>query len=324
MSIQDNGYEDGEIIDVIEEEDLPKVKNKVSKETIRTWIKHDPLFEHIQGTSREDELFGPELFDEEGNCILEEKRLYPTSQVTRLFSEVNKDSTLRYYVKPMIDYVFKDIPSANGNTYRFDILAIVRVKMILLLKDDFQVPGLQKLVGITGDIVREERRPPQGELMDERMRRLFELLGAIDQSESLSLDMDEDGKVTLEIDPEKFAERFGELLEKERDVLKQQLLEEIEGVKQLLPGTPDPEEEQEKLKLEAQERELERKSIAQDSEKAAFQRLVKIEIDALEAWKALPDAERMYKSGWWSRPKEDVEKRMDFILEYKKRHGGHS
>lgn len=105
------------------------------------FIQSDSLYEVVKDTSLEEILFTEDYL-----LTLEEKRWYSTPEVADWFG-IN-DGQLRYYIKPFHEYLFtKDTPSSS-TAYRLNIESILKLRMILLLKDEYRVKGLQRLVGL--------------------------------------------------------------------------------------------------------------------------------------------------------------------------------
>lgn len=106
----------------------------------------DPLFQVIQDTPTEHIFLSEPYLDE-----LIEKKYYSTPEVAGWF-EVT-DAQLRYYIKPFEEYLFDGI-ATNPSTptiIRLDFKAILKLRMILLLKDEYRVKGLKRLLCINED-----------------------------------------------------------------------------------------------------------------------------------------------------------------------------
>lgn len=79
------------------------------------------------------------------------KRNTTTPEIASWFDVT--DAQLRYYIKPFEEYLFNG-QSSNPTTatlIRLDFPAILKLRMILLLKDEYRVKGLKRLLRINGD-----------------------------------------------------------------------------------------------------------------------------------------------------------------------------
>ena len=116
-----------------------------NQKKIREILEHDPLFEVLEDTPLEEELYSDEYLSE-----IIEKKYYSTPEIAKWFG-IN-DGQLRYYIKPFHDYLFE--PGENTPTsstaYRLNFKSILKLRMIILLKDEYRVKGLKRLVGLDG------------------------------------------------------------------------------------------------------------------------------------------------------------------------------
>ena len=55
---------------------------------------------------------------------------------------------LRYYLKPFEQYIFDNASPNTNSNIRLNLPAILRLRMILLLKDEYRVRGIKLLLGI--------------------------------------------------------------------------------------------------------------------------------------------------------------------------------
>ena len=113
---------------------------------IQEVLTNDPLFQVIQETPTE-QLFLSEPYLHE----LIEKKYYSTPEVASWFDVT--DAQLRYYIKPFEDYLFNGKASnpTTATLIRLDFLAILKLRMILLLKEKYRVKGLKRLLRINED-----------------------------------------------------------------------------------------------------------------------------------------------------------------------------
>lgn len=116
------------------------------EQRIKEVLADDPLFQVIQETPNEQLFFSePYLLE------LIEKKYYSTPEVASWFDVT--DAQLRYYIKPFEEYLF-DGQVTNPTTatlIRLDFKAILKLRMILLLKDEYRVKGLKQLLRINED-----------------------------------------------------------------------------------------------------------------------------------------------------------------------------
>lgn len=120
-------------------ERMLKVKN--AKEMVLEIVQGDPLFVVLQHTPLEEILYNDAYLAD-----IDEAKHYTIAEVASWFNST--DAMLRYYLKPFEQYIFDNTtPSANGNI-RLNLPAIVKLRMILLLKDEYRVKGIKLLLGI--------------------------------------------------------------------------------------------------------------------------------------------------------------------------------
>lgn len=116
------------------------------EQRIKETFVDDPLFQVIQETPTEQHFLSePYLLE------LIEKKYYSTLEVASWFDVT--DAQLRYYIKPFEEYLF-DGQAMNPTTatvIRLDFKAILKLRMILLLKDEYRVRGLKQLLRINED-----------------------------------------------------------------------------------------------------------------------------------------------------------------------------
>lgn len=116
------------------------------EQRIQEVLANDPLFQVIRETPTEQHFLSePYLQD------LIEKKYYSTPEVASWFDVT--DAQLRYYIKPFEDYLFNGQASnpTTATLIRLDFLAILKLRMILLLKEEYRVKGLKRLLRINED-----------------------------------------------------------------------------------------------------------------------------------------------------------------------------
>lgn len=117
-------------------------------------VQDDPLFAVICDTPLEEAFLNEEYLKE-----IIDKKYYSTPEVAKWFDIT--DAQLRYYIKPFESYIFDEDAEnpTTANVIRLNLPAILRLRMILLLKDEYKVKGLKKLLGINEDgyVVKQSR-----------------------------------------------------------------------------------------------------------------------------------------------------------------------
>jgi len=122
------------------------------KEKIIEILQDDPLYSVLRDTPLEETLYTDSYL-----ATIIEKKFYSTPEVASWFDIT--DAQLRYYIKPFEHYIFEnkvDTPT-TATVIRLNLLSILKLRMILLLKDEYRVKGLKRLLGIeeNGYIVKE-------------------------------------------------------------------------------------------------------------------------------------------------------------------------
>ena len=113
------------------------------KEKIIEILQDDPLYAVLQDTPLEETLYtDPYLAD------IIEKKFYSTPEVAGWFNIT--DAQLRYYIKPFEHYIFDDMTDnpTTATVIRLNLPSILKLRMILLLKEEYRVKGLKRLLGI--------------------------------------------------------------------------------------------------------------------------------------------------------------------------------
>ncbi len=122
-----------------------------AKEMVLGIVQHDPLFVVIQDSSLEETLYNDSYLAHIG-----ESNHYSISEVAGWFDIT--DAMLRYYIKPFEQYIFDNATNSPNTNIRLNLPAILRLRMILLLKDEYRVRGLKLLLGIddTGQLLKHQ------------------------------------------------------------------------------------------------------------------------------------------------------------------------
>lgn len=114
-----------------------------TKEMVFKIIEHDPLFAVIRNTPLEEVLYRDSYLND-----ISENKYYSTPEVSSWFDITERK--LRYYIKPFELYVFDDskVQPKTTPAIRLNLPAILKLRMILLLKDEYRVNGLKLLLGM--------------------------------------------------------------------------------------------------------------------------------------------------------------------------------
>ena len=122
------------------------------KEKIIEILRNDPLYAVLRDTPLEETLYNDSYLTD-----IIEKKFYSTSEIASWFDIT--DAQLRYYIKPFEHYIFDDMTDTptTATVIRLNLPAILRLRMILLLKDEYRVKGLKRLLAIekNGYIVKQ-------------------------------------------------------------------------------------------------------------------------------------------------------------------------
>ncbi len=123
------------------------------KEKIIEILRNDPLYSVLRDTPLEETLYTDSYLTD-----IIEKKFYSTPEVASWFDIT--DATLRYYIKPFEHYIFDDMTDnpTTATVIRLNFLSILKLRMILLLKDEYRVNGIKQLLSIeaNGYIVKNQ------------------------------------------------------------------------------------------------------------------------------------------------------------------------
>lgn len=114
-----------------------------AKEMVFGIIQQDPLFAVLRDTPLEEVLYRDAYLND-----INEKKYYSTAEVASWFEITEKK--VRYYCKPFEQYIFDDMMDnlKTPSSIRFNLPAILKLRMILLLKDEYRVRGLRLILGM--------------------------------------------------------------------------------------------------------------------------------------------------------------------------------
>ena len=123
------------------------------KEKIMGILQDDPLYAVLRDTPLEETLYTDSYLAD-----IIEKKFYSTLEVAGWFNIT--DAQLRYYIKPFEHYIFNNMADnpTTATVIRLNLPAILRLRMIILLKDEYRVKGLKQLLNIqeNGYIVKNQ------------------------------------------------------------------------------------------------------------------------------------------------------------------------
>ena len=115
-------------------------------------LQDDPLYAVLRDTPLEETLYTDSYLTD-----IIEKKFYSTLEVADWFDIT--DAQLRYYIKPFEHYIFDNITDnpTTATVIRLNFPSILKLRMILLLKDEYRVKGIKKLLNIekNGYIVKQ-------------------------------------------------------------------------------------------------------------------------------------------------------------------------
>jgi len=204
---------------------------------IQSELEHDSLYNLIN----ERDQLKKELFNKDFISILEEDfhRWYSVAEAGKVLGgdKPVPPSSLTYYIDSLNEYIVPE--DAPSNKYiRLNYLSIVKLKMVLLLKDEFRLNGLKAELGITGNpknvIKNNKTNLPSNELDFEEMNRKLERYEAMNEMLwSLLVEKGEDGTPQLKKPLQSLLNSEMVLLEGESSISKK-LEEQNETIERLV------------------------------------------------------------------------------------------
>lgn len=176
------------------------------------------IVNQIEDILKDDVLFNlikdrPKLYDilihEDYLQTINTKQYYPLSEIAIFFNAT--DGQIRYYIKPFFDYIFLDEEDTplSETIIRLSFKSLLRVRMLLLLKEEFRVKGLKQVLEHTPKFIQrsssEDNKPAVNN--DEIMHIVSQIL----QSGIYELS-NEGGEVQVKLSP-----KLSEALEYNKD-----------------------------------------------------------------------------------------------------------
>jgi hypothetical protein len=138
----------------LEEIRLSDIKMIHSENDIIARIESDLEFDSLYKLIMDREQLKKELLHQRFISILQKDihRWYSVAEAGRILGgdKTIPPSTLTYYIDNLSEYIIPD--DAPSNKYiRLNYLSLIKMKMVLLLKDEFRLNGLRAELGITGN-----------------------------------------------------------------------------------------------------------------------------------------------------------------------------
>lgn len=217
------------------------------EQRIQEVLANDPLFKIIKDTPTEQYFLSePYLFE------LIEKKFYSTPEVASWFDIT--DAQLRYYIKPFESYIFDEMldTPTTATVIRLNMPSILKLRMILLLKDEYRVKGLKRLLGIDEDgyIIRNPLIPTTALSSRDELANKVEMLSNVLQQMmqtglfNMQLD-DENGEMQITINEDYLAQNMKLLSSQSAEQLSEiqnrteKIEKEQEGMKQQIQDIKD-------------------------------------------------------------------------------------
>jgi hypothetical protein len=167
---------------------------------IESELQFDSLFNLIM----DREQLKKELFHQRFISILEKDthRWYSVAEAGRILGGDKSipPSTLTYYIDNLSEYIIPD--DAPSNKYiRLNYLSLIKMKMVLLLKDEFRLNGLRAELGITGNPKHVMPKSDSSTHFDQREEELIEKMERLEAMNhamwALLMEQGEDGRPQL-------------------------------------------------------------------------------------------------------------------------------
>ncbi|RCW41636.1 MerR family transcriptional regulator [Paenibacillus prosopidis] len=248
------------------------------RERISVVFQEDTLYRLLEDKGWTDRIFEGELLS------LKEGESYNTENTVEIL-DLKGQQDIRNVFRVLKHYVR---PDESTGHHRFDYKAIVRLRMIFLLKKDYTLPSLEKVLTLTkpGGTVNQDTNEAVLQALEENGRK-FDLVAQF--IKQLAENLGTQNKM-LE-------------LQSKDDVLKNKIDEQIQLIKEIAAAR-DPV--------------LERNN---DLTKWITRCRIESELtkEAIDLWSKKPAKERKIKTGLFQ-SSEDINKRDSFIQEYKSKH----
>lgn len=164
--------------------------NLINLEVVEREFSSDPLFNLIK---RKKKL--QQIFDNEYIVELEKLTWYSTTSIAPMCDTTT--SQIQYYVRNFLEYLEVEETPSTGNAFRLDYKAVIRLKMIFILKDEYKTKGLKQELGYENIVksAKPIRLSAEGWL-DQNQDQLEQLISFINNSGFVLVD-DESNEVEV-------------------------------------------------------------------------------------------------------------------------------
>jgi hypothetical protein len=199
-------------------------------------LQFDSLFNLIM----DREQLKKELFHQRFISILEKDthRWYSVAEAGRILGGDKSipPSTLTYYIDNLSEYIIPN--DAPSNKYiRLNYLSLIKMKMVLLLKDEFRLNGLRAELGITGNPKHVMPKSDSNTHFDQREEELIEKMERLEAMNhamwALLMEQGEDGRPQLKKQLQSLMKSETLLIE-EQSTFSKKLEEQNEALEKLI------------------------------------------------------------------------------------------
>lgn len=157
------------------------------KSKIHELLKDDPLYKAVVKKKYDITLYSDEYLED-----INIEKLYGTVQVAEWFGI--SDSQLRYYIKPFHEYLFEEDTPSNEYAYRLGFVAILKLRMIFLLKSEHKMKGLEVLINGEGRVLPKSENTFPKHVLDQRLETLSTIVEQITNTGLFILEQDEESE----------------------------------------------------------------------------------------------------------------------------------
>lgn len=166
--------------------------NLITIDVIEKEFASDPLYNLLK---RKNKL--KLIFDNEYITKLEKLTWYTTTSVAPMCNTTV--SKVQYYLRNFLEYLEIEESPSTGNAFKIDYKGVIRLKMIIILKDEYRIKGLKQELGYENIVKSAKPMRQNNELWIEHNRDHLEYLISFLNDSGFVL-IDEDSKV-VEINP---------------------------------------------------------------------------------------------------------------------------
>ncbi|MEK5217729.1 hypothetical protein [Psychrobacillus sp. FSL H8-0487] len=272
-------------------------KQEENKDIVQRLLPNDKLYEVLKDSPEEEILYSAQYFSE-----IVEKQHYSTIQVAEWFG-IN-DGQIRYYIKPFHEYIFEgeDDDPSTPTAIRLGFTAILKLHMIIILKDRYRIGGIKKLLGIDGQgyvVRRNEKVSAEREIVASADVDVHEQLNTLNAMMETVINSGLFKQTEEGLKPSINLQDITEQIEQIRRESQQKL---EDSIKTMLPA---PKNEQQ-VRAERTDQMI-----------AATRLRLKLEEEAIAEWSKLPEEKRTKLTGiFFKKREEDLVERDKFIRDY--------